>query len=284
MSGISDNPLSSLDVFWTELSPTRGVVYARLTDVECRAGWRLTGTIRGPRSIRHQTLPATVPFQDLGPGPTHLARAVVPDPSYWSPESPNIYDVTIELHRDGEPTLVEQRMLGFRPIRAGERYLQREGKTWIPRGAMIGTLSDLSFDQARELGLVLRHSGTSLLDDSFFEQASSQGIYLAVDLGGDRAKIQRDINEYSRWPAVFMAFIVQLEDPESLASLDRQNLIVVARDERADVVYGSELAATKPTIAVRPIEAPHDLLAARAACDQLQRELAPRGPFAGYFV
>lgn len=285
----ADTPLDALEVFWAELSPARGVVYARLGGLAYRDGWRLSGTIRGPRSVRHQTLPATFAFADLGPGPTHLARAVVPDPSYWSPESPNLYDVTIELHRDGEPTLVERRLLGFRPIQVGPRYLLREGKPWIPRGARLESLSGFSFDAAREQSLVVRVDGASLPDEPFFEQASSQGVYVAVDLAGTTAEIQRGIDRCARWPAAFLAFVTRIDDPEGLAKLDRQNLILAAGDERAEVVFGDARAAgltfaAKPTIAVRPVPSPVDVAAARAACDALQRDLAPRGPFAGYFV
>jgi hypothetical protein len=39
-----------------------------------------------------------------------------------------------------------------------------------------------------------------------------------------------------------------------------------------------------PVLATRPLAAPLELASARAACDALQRDLAPIGQFAGYIV
>jgi hypothetical protein len=65
-----------------------------------------------------------------------------------------------------------------------------------------------------------------------------------------------------------------------------------ANRENADVIVwqvGSDIevapfAFNKPIIAVRPLTLRIPLVDARAACDALQRDLAPRYDLAGYFV
>ena len=312
MSGISDNPLTSLDVFWTELSPNRAVVYARLTDVDYRAGWRLTGTIRGPRSVRHETLPATMPFTDLGPGPTHLARAVVPDPSYWSPESPNLYDVTIELHREGEPTFVEKRMLGFKPIRAGERYLLREGKTWIPRGMKAPKLDARTFtdEKASELfaeyraeGLVLGNPSPRRSAFDPWKIASEEGLYLEVMILPQMGRVRDLLRECSKYPAVTFVVVPYYNDRTQDVPNEGHNLILLQPlcrgvpyepQDWADAIAAgvwalddpeqNPVAIPKPVMIGDGYDAPIDASNARSYCDELQRRLAPLRQFAGYHV
>ena len=315
LTGDLGNTLDSLDVFWTELSPTRAVVYARLTDVPYQAGWRLAGTIRGPRSVRHQTLPAAVPFTDLGPGPTHLARAIVPDPSYWSPESPNIYDVTIELHRDGEPTLVEKRMLGFKPIRAGERYLLREGKTWIPRSMNLPKVDARTFTvekisefmaKCREAELVLQVPFVKAAAD-LWKVASSEGLYLETMISPSmrcRGTIREQLRECSKYPAItFVVVPYYFADPNEGVPKDGHNLILLQplcrgvpyepqnwADAVAAGVWALDDPEQNPIAIPRPVligdgyEAAIDASNARSYCDELQRRLAPLRQFAGYHV
>ena len=82
--------LSDLDIFYGELTVNRAFVYARLPRPADDEGLSLVGQVRGPRCSRAQTLPLTSPLVDLGPGPTLLARALVPDPCFWSPDLPAI--------------------------------------------------------------------------------------------------------------------------------------------------------------------------------------------------
>jgi hypothetical protein len=295
----ADNPLDQLDVFWTELSPNRAVVYARLTDLPYHSGWRLSGTIRGPRSMRHQTLPATIPLKDLGPGQTHLARVVVPEPSYWSPEAPNIYDVTVELHREGEPTLVEKRQLGFKPIRAGERYFLREGKPWVPRGLSFDkhNVENFSLTKAREEGLVVSPKRT------FWQQASDEGCYVETMIAPSIGSVRAQLRDCAKYPAVTFVVVPYYADVNQTIPKDGHNLILLQALCRgvpyqecdwADAVAAgtwalddseqNPLSISKPVIIGTACDSPVDVNTARSQCDELQRKLAPLRQFAGYKV
>lgn len=69
-----------------------------------RTGAQLSGTITGPRLEGSRTLPATVRLVSVRRGYTPAAEAVLPDPCFWSPELPFLYDVAVELRR-GEDVL-----------------------------------------------------------------------------------------------------------------------------------------------------------------------------------
>ena len=87
--------LANLDVFHGDLTVNRAYVYARLPRPTDDRGLSIVGQVRGPRCKLAETLPVTSPLVDLGPGPTLLAQALVPDPVFWSPDLPAIYDVTM---------------------------------------------------------------------------------------------------------------------------------------------------------------------------------------------
>jgi hypothetical protein len=79
-------------------------IEARLDVVYCGespAGAALSGTISGPRSNASRTLPATVELKASRAGNAPHAEAILPDPCFWSPELPFLYDISLELRHAG---------------------------------------------------------------------------------------------------------------------------------------------------------------------------------------
>src|SRR5271157_3591137 len=60
-------------------------------------------------------------------GATFLARLTTPNPDPWSPHAPNLYDVAVELIRDGAVVDSVERTVGFRLIEAKEGRLVLNG-------------------------------------------------------------------------------------------------------------------------------------------------------------
>lgn len=56
----------------------------------------LAGTMSGPRRKGSRTLPATVPLRPIADA-APAAEAILPDPCFWSPEMPFLYDIRVEL-------------------------------------------------------------------------------------------------------------------------------------------------------------------------------------------
>ena len=69
--------LAQLDVFFGEVNQHRAIVYARLPRPDGAGSWSLAGTVRGPRCLHCQTLPATAKLVDQGQGPTVLAKGAI---------------------------------------------------------------------------------------------------------------------------------------------------------------------------------------------------------------
>jgi hypothetical protein len=294
------DPLADLDVFYGDLTVSRATVYARLPASAERAGMTLAGHVRGPRCATAQTLPATAPLVDLGPGPTLLARALVTDPSFWSPDLPAIYDVVVELRRGSEVVAQTKRQIGFRPLGVRGKWILREEKPWVLRGVMTRSTNETDIGRWREAAAVLvDNSG----DDWDWGEASRLGVPLFASIPGDSPAFLRHLRRFVAQPAgTFIAIaaaegreaiiadiaknVVTVQSPSTLDGLSLTQWAKIVTMEVTDERQFAERAAAidRPVIAMRPLEHQLSVADARAACDQLQRDLAPFGQYAGYVV
>jgi hypothetical protein len=294
------NDLVDLDVFYGDLTPSRAYVYARLPRLEEHAGLALTGQVHGPRCKLAATLPVTVPLVDAGPGPTLLARALVPDPVFWSPDLPAIYDVTVNLLRGTEIIATAHREIGLRALGVRGRNLMLNGKRWVLRGIFPSSTVAKSPDKWHEVEAAF--AGDDLrLDD--LTLASECGVLACIYLAEPGGPILPRLRRLADFPAVAITVIDQPLPFDFCKSATAPNLILAQlivpqlrwpRQIWADLLVVSaeapELVAEAmtfgeiPIIAYRTYRPPVDLATARAACDTLQRDLAPLGQFAGYVV
>lgn len=298
MSEVS-NFADRLDLFFGATSDALCRVYARLEGPgrsgELQGELQLTGTLTGPRCAYAQTLPATFSFVDRGPGSSLLAETLVPEPCFWSPQMPHLYDADLQL-RDGDRVLARaKRMFGIRTLGAAGRTLVYAGKNWVLRGVVADELpqTDLAAWRDAESAMCVRNPSDALCDT-----ASRVGVLLVAELETpDLGEIRR----LSRWPAVA---IVSLPPAATLARqglapnmilaerfatgqpiepASWANAVVVEVDERGAAASGIA-ASPIPVIAIRPAGKLPNVADGRSQCDRLQRDLSQHGQLAGYIV
>jgi len=293
------NDLLNLDVFYGDLTVAQAHLYARLPRPAEHAGLSLVGQVRGPRCLQAETLPVTTPLVDLGAGPTLLARAVIPDPCFWSPDLPAIYDVTAELRRGDQTIATARREVGLRALGVRGRHFALEGKRWILRGVSESSTIATLPRQWREV-----HAGyvTAGFADDHLAEASQWGALAVVVLECPANEAAQRLRELSLYPAVGLV-IVRGELPADFSirhaapnlllaqpvSSERNSIRPWAQAlwlEDAEPASAARLASETalPVVAVRRLAEPLPLADARAACDALQRDLASAGQFAGYVV
>lgn len=264
-----------LELFYGGVTPNRATVYARLRDVPTTPGMTLSGFIRGPHCLYSTTLPATIRLTDAGPGDTLLARAMVPDPCYWSPELPFLYEVHVELKHDGEVLASTDRVLGLRNFGARGQFLYLNGKRWTVRGATMPSGPDLAAWNDAPLALYC----PTLPSDALCQEASRIGVLLVVQapsIPDATAELQR----LARHAAV--ALLVHPPGQIDLAWQTAAPNVALAGLLDAEAIPTLS-ASDRPIIAFRAADAVtvEDL---RAASDRLQADLASHGDFAGYIV
>lgn len=314
---MSPSSLQQVDLFHGELAPQRATVYVRLLNYSTKAGQRLVGQIRGPFSSRGETLPATHPFADQGPGDSILVRAIVPDPVRWSIDQPALYKVTLQLFERDQLLATEQYSFAFHGYGAHGTKLVRDGHTLVIRAAV----QDIALDP-QELSPTGWLQQTEELacfvpaDAPLPPQADTLGLPLIVTMADAPTRtsdsIRQDLRNLSRNPAIIAAIL-----PDSVGTQAAQEKLplnwlkgfaitssadiaipawadfallelspsLLAEESRAALANRLQAAIQLPApvmILARHPQLP--LEQRRAACDALQRQIAPLGQFAGYIV
>ncbi len=293
---------ANLEVFFGQATESSCRVYARLP--EAPPGVELAGTIRGPQCKFAQTLPASYPLRSLGSKPSPLAEALLLDPCYWTPDGPQIYEVDLEL-RQGEQVLERtQRLLGIRPFGAAGKSFRQAKERWVLRGVNGCDWESNSLEDWRSCSASLHATEP---DDGVCEAASWLGVmivaHLNLPVGRSVDWLQARLRNLARWPAVAMVTLPATASAPVGWQPPATNLILAQRflaDEPVSPASWAQVAVCQvdtpanfsvrtqscqlPIIAWRPFDDAVNVAQARAACDDLQRDLAPYADLAGYLV
>lgn len=109
---------ADIEIFVSDVNDVEGRVLARYKPASHKQvggeSVELRGTLRGPYCETARTLPAEIPFRDMGPKETGLAEAIVPDPCVWSPELPHLYQVDVEARQGNRVVAKYHGMIGLR--------------------------------------------------------------------------------------------------------------------------------------------------------------------------
>jgi hypothetical protein len=299
------------DVFHGELTSARAQVFVRAPRIGELTDCTLHGYVYGPHCEHAHTLPARFPLQDLGPGPTLLARAIVTDPCIWTNDLPHVYEVHFELRRGNHVLARGQRILGLRGIGrrvvGGLPMLVREGKGWVPRGVAVELLETQVVDPLREQLLV---GVCAASPPDLLLKAGRRGLYLIVRLDARRQDVVRELRSVANSPAVMGAVIEEGDGLNPRLPQVAPNLVLFQAVNRGEVrsltpapwatglwlnvtpgqpieqadmrrLLELQLPACVQGAADRSHFAPDQV---RQECDRLQSDLAPTGQFAGYFI
>ncbi|MDZ4781882.1 MAG: hypothetical protein SGJ19_16650 [Planctomycetia bacterium] len=281
-------------IFHGEASPAEARVYVRLRVDKPEAFHRLRGEITGPFSRYARTLSATTRFDVAVAGREVLAQRVLPDPCFWTPELPYLYQVRLTLERAGQCIWSDERTFGIRRLGVRGRRLYFEAKNWVLRGAFVEELADFDWDVWRELDLAPVVRAPS---EAFCAAADLRGVLLGAMTTEDEP-LDEPLRRWQRHPSVGLILVDAATkfDPELRRLVP--NTIVAAEFAAgsrplpgwADValwsfaIGGLPAAQSSPTLAIRRLGRPAQPADLRDGCDFLQRDLAGSQELAGYLV
>jgi hypothetical protein len=116
-----DNRILDLDVRTHRLSPAEAELWVTVTAQHTRPSTEVRGRFVGPKSAVSSTIEVSYPLRQFPRKPEDLPalamRVVIPEPSFWEPACPFVYDGTIELWQDGRRCDVRQ-VQGYRLLAA----------------------------------------------------------------------------------------------------------------------------------------------------------------------
>jgi hypothetical protein len=302
--------LDELDVFFGDATVHSARLYARSPRPADGGAWSLEGNVRGPFSSHGQTLPANSPLVDGGAGPTLLGEAVIPDPCFWTPENPTLYEIELRVLHEGREVAADSRTLGIRRLGVRGSDFVFDAKRWVLRGI---DRRQVAHEPPDPIGDRQLHAWWDLAaavvttdpDDALCAAASREGVVILARLDTAGEMWRDELRRLAHWAAVGL---VTLDgpgvEPEARVRNLAPNLCLVqsfragqpvapapwAHAVKVEVTsdlagFASRVAGCSlPVIASRPLTTPLDLPEARAAVDALQRDLAPHGDYAGYVV
>jgi hypothetical protein len=278
-----------------------------------RGPLRLEGSLTGPQCRRATTLPMAARLVDLGqpasakggPADVAVARAVVTEPAFWTPDLPNLYRLEATCHVGDESLAVIEARVGLRRLGARGRSLWLDGRRWVPRG--VRTDAGFAAETFRE------RATTAVMvnpDEATCSRADADGVALIaipekVDAGlPPVAEATGRIAGWAVHPAVVMALL-----PRGTTAAEAEAIATSVRKLKGTLLVGWHVDGGEPppravppgidwlAVAVGPDRSPHaawreaapmlPLVACgadgggRAACDALQAALAAWGLAAG---
>ena len=256
----------------------RAEVYARLVARPSRAGagrLALLGTLVGPRCGTATTLPTTVRWIDAAAGASVMARAVLTEPSYWTPELPNLYDVDLQIIAEDHPLLRVCRAVGLRRLGVRGRSLWLEGRRWVLRGVSLeGEIASSGALQSHQLAALHEQQTAGLVCDpapALCAAADRLGVALAAVLRDEARQVftvalaADRITVWAQHPSVALAIL-----PRQLGMQQAAELAGAVRHTKGTLLLGLEVDAGEPPPPNLP--AGIDCLVAVMATDRLPHD------------
>lgn len=284
-----------IDVILGRCDDMRAEVYVRATGLRTPdSAPAITGTLAGPESRLAITLPTVSSLADLGPGPdgSAVARAILTEPGYWTPELPHRYRLTATVTAGGTTLATYDHRIGLRRLGVRGRSLWLEGRRWVPRGVAC---SPGEFDPSPLRTTI----AAAVLDDANEDvclHADETGVAIIARCSGD------PLAACDRWAKHASVMLMVL--PRSLDASRLEKLAAELRSIKGTMLVAADADGSRPpppvpqgidclivslaagalphdawrqppalpVLASRPADG--DMAARRAACDHLQADLA----------
>lgn len=169
----------------------------------------LSGRLTGPRSRYASTVEIPYYLQRIPnpEAPANARRAVIPDPSLWSPQTPFLYEAKLDLGADrGKAAFV----WGFRRLALGRDGLRVNGAPFRLNGVRRATLSEADAVDLRQQGVDAVMLPATVATRAAWDVADRVGLFVVGVAEGDPA-----VAASLRRHASALAWIV---DPRAVAS------------------------------------------------------------------
>jgi hypothetical protein len=140
----------------------------------------VTGRVTGPRCRYASTVEVAYYIKSL---PGGGARVIVPEPSFWDPQSPFLYEAVLQT-QDGTKTT---RRLGLRSVQLAAAGWRVNRKPFRVQGAFRGDLADAADLRAKGVNTIVCHVAANTM--TVWDQADALGFFVLGLLPNEPAAI-----------------------------------------------------------------------------------------------
>ncbi len=209
----------------------------------------ITGTLKGPECRRAITLPVTARFVVLPSDPSHrdaatiVARTILTEPSYWTPELPNLYRLDARLMVGDREIGTCQRPVGLRRFGVRGRSFWLDGRRFVPRGLVMPE-RDIDVSQFRGASLTAMVADPS---EAFLDLCDAEGvpvIAILSDAGGSpmTVDVARERIATWAWHASVLMAVVSLTAQDT----DGSRIADATRGSRGTLLLAQEVDGAIP--------------------------------------
>jgi hypothetical protein len=209
----------------------------------------LSGTLTGPDCKHAITLPVTAKLTAMrrddaaATADTLVARAILTEPSSWTPELPNLYRLEARLEAAGRELAAWQRPVGLRRLGVRGRSLWLDGRRYVPRGvAAASDAIDVAGFRAAALAVVVPDPS-----EAFLARCDAEGvavIAMLADEAGRALDVEAATAAIARWawhPAVLAAVV-----PRGVSAEAAGEIVSNTRTCRDTLLLACDVDGTRP--------------------------------------
>lgn len=102
----------------------------------------IKGRLMGPRSPYAGTVEIAYPYREVARSDHILLRVLIPEPSWWEPKTPLLYEGPLELWQDGERCEQIRLRHGVRTVQLTDAGLRVNGKPCLLQGVCAETFTE----------------------------------------------------------------------------------------------------------------------------------------------
>jgi Glycosyl hydrolases family 2 len=148
------NRIRSVEIRNRVLNPAEAEFFVQVVPEHANETTEIRGHFRGPLCVYASTVEVRYPLQALASREESLRkRVIIPEPSWWEPATPFLYDGTIELWEDGKLCDGTEVRHGLRVLRRRENRLLLNGRVFHVRGTCYHRQSHADLARAHEDGI-----------------------------------------------------------------------------------------------------------------------------------
>jgi hypothetical protein len=142
------NRIVGLHAWNPVLNPAHAEVWVSVALASLASTTEVRGRLMGPRCVYTTTVEVAYPWREAGRqyasegNPRLDVRAIIPEPNFWDPESPFLYQGPLELWQDGRRWETVTVRHGLRSFQLGPAGLRLNGRPLALRGLSRTTCTE----------------------------------------------------------------------------------------------------------------------------------------------
>ena len=163
------------------LDPTETVLHITVEVEGLTPTTEVRGRLMGPRCAYSSTVEIAYAYREIERGDHVTLAVVIPEPSWWDPETPFLYEGPLELWQDNQLSENMHVGHGIRWLQITSRGLRLNGHSYILRGKIVEpNCTDTEMQRLRDAGFNAVFAASSGADSDLKGMGDRHGLFVSL--------------------------------------------------------------------------------------------------------